>query len=204
MAAGGVRAAIGCPTKTRSLKMIRKLFVLGVMAVAALAFSASNAAAQGVHVENPGHHEAESEVDIAVGVHIPGVGFNPLLQCENNWEVDAQEDGAFTLNAEDIQPHTGSVGACDTAEPCNHALWNGQLEEDGPGEFAAHLTFCLQETGTGLSGIPFALECPVEQLNVDSFHCDQQIATTPPEQGSLPIEVEGEVFLHESLGIMHG
>jgi hypothetical protein len=183
--------------------MIRKLFVLGVMAVTALAFSASNAAAQGVHVENPGHHEAESEVDLAFGVHIPGVGFNPLLRCDNNWEIDAQEDGAFTLNAEDILPHTGSVGAC-IMEPCNHQPWAGQLEEDGPGEFAAHLTFCLQETGTGLSGVPFALECDVTAGVVDSMHCDQQIATTPPEQGSLPIEVEGEVFLHESLGLTHG
>ena len=180
--------------------MLRKLMLGVLVACTAFAVTAGAAAAQGVHVENPGHHELESEVNIGIGLETP-IGFIPALRCENDWEVDIQEDGSFVLDAAGISPHTGSSGACDTAEPCSAAVWPGQVEEVGPG-FHAELTFCLENTGTGLSGIPFPVECDVEQGVVDSFHCPHVQIATDPNTG-FPIVVEGEVYAHTSFGLMH-
>lgn len=188
--------------------MIRKLLLLGAMAVTAMALSASSAAAQEpVHVENTGHHAVESELGIAIGVHVPGPGFIPSLQCENHWEVeDLAEDGTFLLNAESIEPHTGSVGDCAAAEPTDgHAEWPGFFSEDGEGGFQVHVEFSLENVNPALSGNVYPVECDVAfQSGFESFHCDQAIDTLPPEQGGFVVEVEGEMATHESLGLMHG
>jgi hypothetical protein len=185
--------------------MLRKLLLLAATAVAALALTASSAAADphAVHVENDGHHELETEVDLGVFAHIGGGVEVPMLQCGNDWEIDVAEDGHVLVHVEDIFAHPGSTGACNTADACNSEEWEGQIVENEVGGYAAHLTFCLEGTGTGLSGIPFPIECPMTDVEV---HCDATIvpSTENPPTPTMPaIEVMGEGTLHESLGLMH-
>lgn len=185
--------------------MLRKLLLLGAIAVTAVALNASTAAAQGVHVENTGHHAVESELGLAIGVHVPGIGFIPSLRCAVRGEVDIAEDGSFLLNAEDIESHAGSVGDCDVAEPCNgHAAWPGFVSEDGLGGFQVHADFCLENVAPALAGNVYPVECDVEvNAGFDSLHCDQAIDQLPPAQGGFVIEVEGEALADESTGLMH-
>jgi hypothetical protein len=174
--------------------MIRKLVLLGVTAVAALAFTAATASAQ-VVVENPGHHEVESELSIGIYAHVPGVGEVPVLRCDNNWELDVAANGDLQLFAENILTHPGQSGSCGTSEPCDgHAAWNGQFEEAG-GAFTAHVGFCLEGTGSALDGVTIPVECAFDDVLAEA-HCDAPIGNG--------LEVMGELQLHESLGLMHG
>ena len=182
--------------------MIRKLLMLAFVAMAAVAFSASAASAQGVEVHNPGMNEIESEVDIAVvadvfisetqEVHVP------VLQCDNLWEANVAEDGHIDIHDVEILDHAGATDQCDTANDCDDAGWEGQLEEDGAGGFDAHLTFCLE--GTDFPSVPLNVVCDIG-VNGDEAHCDDEVV---PASGTDPaIFVEGEVFFHEPLDLEH-
>ena len=184
--------------------MIRKLFLLAVMALAALALTASSALAdedEGVHVENPGTYEVEGEVDLAVVSHSLSGVETPQLRCNTHWDVEVLEDGTGTLATEggyESHLEPPSTGPCDEVEPCDHETWPVLLEEDEdavpPTEFRVHSVFCLQ--GTTLPALPQAVECDVEEDVVTTVHCD-----APVYGGAL--EVQGEVDVHGLLGLMH-
>jgi hypothetical protein len=175
--------------------MLRRAMLLGLVAGLVWAAGSSAAVAQ-VIVENPGHHEAESELSWGFWAHVPGVGEVPVLRCDNDWEFDVAANGDLQLFAENILPHPGQAGNCGTMEPCNgHAAWDGQFEEAAPGVFSIHWVFCLEGTGSALDGVSIPIECAFDDALAEA-HCDAPIGGG--------IEVMGEVQLHESLGLLHG
>jgi hypothetical protein len=185
--------------------MLRKLGRLALVLGAALTICALPATAQSVevHVENPGTYELESEVDLGIFAHVGGGIEVPMLSCGMDMEAIVEEEGHGAVVVNDIFPHTGSTGACDTVTACDDEPWEGQIEEDEVGGFVGHVTFCLANTGTALSGIPFAIECSMSSME---GHCDSTIV--PSSEGTptptMPaIEVMGEGTLHESFGLMH-
>jgi hypothetical protein len=186
-------------TTTRIVALI--CAVCGVVTLGAQPAIAEDPAA--VHVENDGHHELESEVDWGWFAHVGSGVEVPMLQCAHDLEVEIADDGHLLIYVSDIFSHAGSTGSCGTMDTCNGDPWEGQIEEDGEGGFVAHWTFCVEGTGTGLSGVPFLIECPITDTEI---HCDATIvpsAETPPTPTMPSIETMGEFTLHESLGLMH-
>ena len=179
--------------------MIRKLLLLAATAVAAFAFSAS--AASAVIVENPGMHEIESEVGIAIGVHTP-IGFIAGLSCDNEWEANVSSTGAVEVHDITLhQGHANQVGPCDDTDDCDNAGWhNGQIEEVGLNQFEVHITFCLEGQGGQFDGVDVPVECPIYNTEV---HCDYTIGSQETPFGISPVEVLGEMTFHDSLGLMH-
>jgi hypothetical protein len=176
--------------------MTGRVTLLCVVVLGVLGLSASAASAQTVHVENPGTHQMESEVDFGINFHNSMGGTIPLVRCDNDWELEVQEDGHFVIVVHDIAPHAGgTVGQCSTIEACDAEPWEGQVVEDGDGGFEAQFDLCISGTGTPLSGVVIPTTCQV--VNAE-FHCDSAMPITG---GSL--EVEGEVSLSDSLGLMH-
>jgi hypothetical protein len=183
--------------------MIRKLLLLVSAVSAALALTASTAVADTddtVTVENWGFHEVVGDNTLAIEVHSGGVE-TPLLRCQIHWDISFWSDGLGTLNAEGIAAsETGSVGACATAEPCsNHSLWDVRLEEEEPlfsdPEFEAHTVFCLENTGTPVSGLPIAIECRFEAAT-NLIVCDNSIL-------GGAAEVRGTLAISGDLGVTH-
>lgn len=136
-------------------------------------------------------------MDIAIFANT-GMGYTPVLQCNNHWDLSVNVAGVGTVSAEGIFPHANppSTGACNTLEPCNaHSLWPINLEEAETGGFIVHVNFCLENTGTGLSGATFDIECGYDATK-NTIHCDEVLIPGA-------IEVEGEMQVHGDLGVMH-
>lgn len=184
--------------------MIRKLFLLTVMVIAVTAFAVSTASAndpEGVHVENPGFYEVESEVDLAVVSHSLSGVETPHLQCKLHGDLEIGEDGTGVLHAEDsftshIDPT--STGPCNEVQPCDHEPWPISFEEDEdavpPAEFGHHFVPCFQ--GTPLPAIPQPVECDVVEDITTGVRCDA------PVYGGV-LEVQGEFRVHGLVGLMH-
>jgi hypothetical protein len=147
-----------------SMRNARKLFLLAVTALAALAFSATSASAQ-VEVESTveeGHcsvvtineetglpeggcqaHVVNSSATIDLLRHT-SVGEAVSTACQNEYDLAIGEDGEGYLFNQNISTGTGcgtAVAACVTGgvqEP-----WHVQIEEDGPGSEEAHVEICL-------------------------------------------------------------
>ena len=153
--------------------MIRKLFLLAVTAVAAVAFSAASASA--VTVENPGEFEVTGENTIAIHSIVPEFGNAEVtgLKCDNHWIANIDAEGHIFVDPIEFAEHELSVGACDTANDCNDAGWEAQLEEanNHGWEFGVHVRFCLEGTGNpAVDGVNFLVECEVSAAG-DEVHC---------------------------------
>jgi hypothetical protein len=169
--------------------MIRKLFVLCAMAVAATAMMAPAASAQvPVHVEGEELEMLEATTEgISVQVFAGGQWVD-FLRCENHWELSISESGVVHVHdvnifAGPVPPYTAN---CTGADDCG-AEWDGQIFEDGTGADKVTLTFCTNRTGPG------TVTCDVNGAGAE-VHCNN----APVSAG---VRVVGEVHLNHAISI---
>ena len=153
------------------MRIARKLFLLAIMALAALAMTASSANAQfevSEETDGVGHCDpivVESETDVHGGCHvefssegtgIPLHAYVPakvtISNCEVNLEAQIDEEGEGYVTAISLTPpHGGAVpctrAACDTTASEQH-LWPFHIREHGPGDEEVEAVFCLRDAST--------------------------------------------------------
>ena len=179
--------------------MIRTLLLLTSTIIATAALSTT--AAHAVVVENPGMHEIESELGIAIGIHTP-IGFIAGLSCDQEWEANISATGALEFHDITFHPgHAGQSSFCDSLDDCDNEGWHeGQIEETAPDQFALHYTFCLEGQGGQFDGLDVPVECPIADTEI---HCDYTIGSQQTPFGLSSVELLGEMTLHDSLGLAH-
>jgi hypothetical protein len=194
-----------------------KLLMLAATALAALALSATTATAQ-VTVEDEAteslcpvvtggpsgpiaggcHVEFESEEDVFLLAHIPGVGELPQLNCEVFFEARIGPDGeGYVTEAILNPPHDSSLGGC-TREPCmtGDAIdpWPIHITEDEPSNEEATITFCLSPIGQMGTKTPCTLDLP---LNQDGHHQEITASNSNRCEQQPIVSLVGHFVSHE-------
>jgi hypothetical protein len=168
------------------MRFARKLFVLAVMAFAAMAFGASSASA--VEVSSGGDHcteviltvhgpeggclvEAVTERETEVQAFVSGVGFVTISSCEGHYEMAIGEDGHGYLYNATISSHSGGTPCtrtqCDEAD-MTKIPWELQLTSTTNME----LSYCLRSvaSGEGAAGTPCHTDIRVTPNNATGAH----------------------------------
>ena len=193
---------------------MRKLLMVAMTAVAALAFSASAASAQTVEVENEttglhcsnftmvGHDPVGASCTVqAVSVGTANLyqhtGVSEVLfsQCNNNFEAAFNEAGAGFIYNQVLTPEAGACGRepCDEAAPSHENLaWPAQLSE-GPNGLQLEVTFCLRahtfnDSLEGTAGTPCHV---IVDVATDAGHGFAVSTNGQRPCRNLPIELEG-------------
>ena len=152
------------------MRNVRKLLLLAVAAIVAMAFAPSVASAQTVELEKEtgGHCPDSVEVvnhvpdDLDCSIHAttePGTTADlfqhtgtsevPFSQCENEFEAAFDEDGFGYIYDQVLTPEGGTCGRepCDESEtsatPHRNFEWPAQIREVAAGEELIEVTFCL-------------------------------------------------------------
>jgi hypothetical protein len=168
----------------------RRVVIAFVVVLGACALWVPAAVAHGVEVQNPGHHELESELNWGLLLHQGGVDV-PFFFCDYEWEIDVRANGHFEIGL-GVVPHAGQSVFCNGARTCDGVPWEGEIVEDGSG-FEAHFVGCFEGTGLGLiDGIAAPIECPMTDGEI---HCDWPVGSG--------VEVTGEITVHGELGLTH-
>ncbi len=176
--------------------MIRKLVLLAVTAMAALAVSATTASAAVVH--NPGMFQATGD-QLSLIAHFPGIGEFVQDRCTNDWELNVAGNGHVDIHNVEIDPP--GTGPCTTLEDCDGEGWEGQITS----QHTVHVDFCLEGAGTG-ADIGGEATCSVSDGWLE-VHCESSLVTepfgvtTPPFPAGTTLEIEGELDLDEALSI---
>ena len=169
--------------------MIRKLFVLFAMAIAAMAVVAPMASAEEpVHVEIANGEEmieVTGTNTIAIQVLFPP--WIDFLRCDNHWEATVSEDGQVHVHDIVLTRVAGSTANCEGADDCG-SEWEGQIfEDEATGDPKIEFRFCTNRTGPG------EVVC---DMDVASMHCDAVFI-----HNSTSARVNGEVFFDHGLTI---
>ncbi len=189
--------------------MIRKLFLLAVMAVAALAMTASSASAvEPITVTNGSHVVFTGDQTLSLIAHSP-MGTQVASRCDNDWEGHIASNGDVEIERVDFAATPGSVGNCATTlNDCDDAGWHGTSEETAPGVTHVVLSFCL--TGTALGATPVGGDAECTLTTIKATCSDVTVANQFPPPGTGGIvprfEIDGEVFIAPesgTLGISH-
>ena len=169
--------------------MIRKLFLLCMLTVAAAAVMAPAASAT---TPVPVHVEAEEDMievtgDATLAVQVlTTMGWMDLLRCDNHWEANFDEDGYVHVHNIELDPTGAGTPNCEAADDCPSFEWNGQIHEnEGGGEAEVVFNFCTTVTGAG------EVTCHIGGAEA---HCDEALI-----HGSTTARVDGEVFFNHAL-----
>jgi hypothetical protein len=209
------------------MRIARKLFLLGAMALAAMAMTAGAASAEGVivydeamnhcgdvtidvhQVDGGCHVEVESEEDIPLYAHLgPPLNELEISNCEVFLEAQLGEDGEGYITEADLTPPDEGTVPC-TRAPCDEAdgtmlPWAIHFNEvDGVETVEA--TFCLRtiQSGPGGAGTPCTVHLPWENNGGhhyeigDSGHTAEYACENP----AVPVEIQAHFLsLEDELG----
>jgi hypothetical protein len=214
----------GSTLKEKHMRIARKLFLLALVAVAAMAFAASTASAQGIevlHEDAPGQPHCgdgitqegcliHAEGEILLGGHVFGIEAT-VSNCHVEMEAHIEGDGGISVESVVLTDHPG-VDDC-VRQPCQ-LPWLGNGEEDDPegsGE-VVHAIFCIEPVGGGTDQV-CDVEVPLATTGDHQYHLlfdDLPGTGTPPcelggsgvNRDELRIENAGE-DQHEDIEIVH-
>jgi hypothetical protein len=164
----------GQPHKEKHMRFARKLVLLAVMALAALALSASTAMAQedveiqtepgGDHCSEPCQIHVTSVTPSSLGAFVGETQVQVISSCTDEFLATLDEDGEGFIHT--YENNKGQIGgeAC-TRQNCDDA-------GDDESEWDTHLS---EAAGAGNANVRFCLETAPGAANV---HCTANIAIT--------------------------
>jgi hypothetical protein len=173
------------------MRLARKLFLLGAMAVAALALTAGSASAQFEVLDEDGgggHCPAVAlipshgvtggcELDVRGKVplyaHIPAE--TPISNCFVDLEARIDENGEGYVESAIFTPGAAPPNVPCTRAPCDEANgtqlpWRFHLDEVAPGDERVEATFCLRTVASGPGGTGTNCEVHLELSDLGSHN----------------------------------
>jgi hypothetical protein len=186
-----------------------KLLLVAATALAALAFTATNASAQ-LSVENEAseaacpalptgcHVEFEAE-DVPLFAHIPSVGELPQSNCNVLLEARIGPDGeGDVVEANLTDPHNPGLADC-TREPCETdevmEPWPIHINEDEPNTEEVTITFCLSLRDGDMTD---KTHCTLHLPLVQTGHMQEVTANASNRCAEVPaVAIAGHFTSHE-------
>jgi hypothetical protein len=204
------RITFALHNKEKAMRTALKLLLLAATTLVALALSATSAPATITVEDEPSddlcpllnqggcHVEFESEEDVPMFFHLPGVGELPQSNCEILFEARIGPDGqGHIVDAALLPPHNPNVANC-TREPCTTGpsmdQWLLQLTEPGPGSEDIVITLCTSPNGDMSSKTECTLALPLAQTG----HMQSFAATSASRCAQTPnVAISGVFLSHE-------